>query len=602
MCGIIGYIGVADKKTLLLEGLKELDYRGYDSAGLATIRVADSKLEVFKTSGKITALEALTQNFSASGLGVGIAHTRWATHGKPTTANAHPHVYQNSALVHNGIIENYAMLKADLKTKGHVFSSQTDSEVVVHIFEEELANLSNSNSISQDLALQAFKNTIAKLEGAYAILLIHAKLPTCIFYAKNRSPLLLAKTQDSVYFASAESGLIGRAEQMVRLEEGALGCMDYNTPLHFKTTPISKDIQESNKEGFATFMEKEIYEQDKILTLLDRWTPTHAHLELPKGFLDQISTVTISACGSSYHAALVAKYLIESLAHVKVQVELASEYRYGHFATRQDELFIAISQSGESADTLEALKLAKNLGLKTLGVCNTQNSTMGALADATLLTRAGLEKSVASTKAFSSQVLLLWLLALVLAKQNKLDTKVLHSEMQALKTSMQAITDTLKLHEKVKEISKHILDQNPQGYFFMGRGVFYPLALEGALKLKEIAYVYAQGYASAEMKHGPIALADCNLLCTALLPANLLFAKNCSSVEELQARDARIFALSPENITNAHFQINTPHYPHYMPEFFSMLVVLQLFALEMAQLKGLNVDKPRNLAKSVTVE
>ncbi|MFC3847457.1 glutamine--fructose-6-phosphate transaminase (isomerizing) [Helicobacter baculiformis] len=603
MCGIVGYLGTKERVGLLLEGLKELEYRGYDSAGLALLGEG-APLQVFKTSGKISALEHLVQGVRTQGLGVGIAHTRWATHGKPTQENAHPHVYGHSALVHNGIIENYALLKAQLEQKGHLFSSQTDSEVVVHLFEDMLETTPANN---MDQALQVFKNTIAQLEGAYAILLISARFPTCIFYAKNHSPLILATGKEGVYFASAQNALVGHAQQMVRLGEGSVGVLDWQHPIDLNrlgvVQPIAQDCQQSSKEGFSTFMEKEIYEQPKVLTLLGRLSSDRVHLELPPGFLEGISCISISACGTSYHAGLVGKYLIESLAGVKVQVELASEYRYAHFAIQENELFVAISQSGESADTLEALRLAKALGLKTLSLCNTQSSTMASMADGLLLTHAGLERSVASTKAFASQVLVLWLLALQLAQERRtLKPEMLQGHIQAIHASMEAMGRVLDLHPHIATLSACVLEHKPRGYFFMGRGVFYPLALEGALKLKEIAYVHAQGYASAEMKHGPIALADARLLSIALIPGSLLFAKNLSNLEELRARDSRILALSPKEIVNAHWQINTPPSTHPMPEFFSMLVVLQLFALEIAQLKRLDVDKPRNLAKSVTVE
>ncbi|CCB80263.1 glutamine--fructose-6-phosphate transaminase (isomerizing) [Helicobacter bizzozeronii] len=604
MCGIVGYIGKQEKKALLIAGLKELEYRGYDSAGLATLEKKCPVLEIYKTDGKINALESLTQDFTSKGEGVGIAHTRWATHGKPSATNAHPHVYAGSAIVHNGIIENYATLKEKLQKKGHVFSSQTDSEIIAHLFEAQLQAQHLHSAPTKEQALHAFQTTIAQLEGAYAILLINTHFPSCIFYAKERSPLLIALAKQGIFFASAPSAL-SQASQMVRLEDGAIGVLDLHTPFKLEDlgTPsaVIQDSAQSDLEGFKTLMQKEIYEQDKVLTLLGRIKAHQVHLELPKGFLEDLSCLSVVACGSSYHAGLVGKYLIEDLAQIKVQVELASEYRYAHPATQAKELVIAISQSGESADTLEALKLAKSLDLNTLAICNTQNSTMSALAHATLLTHAGLERSVASTKAVVSQILTLWLLALELGHK-RLSKQAMQEQIQALHASMQAIKDALELHPQIKTLSAQILEQNPKGYFFMGRGVFYPLALEGALKLKELAYVHAQGYASAEMKHGPIALADCSLLSIALLPQNLLFSKNLSNVEELRARDGLIFAISPTPIDNATFQIQTKPYTHYMPEFFSMLVILQLFALEMAQLKGLDVDKPRNLAKSVTVE
>lgn len=595
MCGIVGYIGKNEIKDILLDGLRELEYRGYDSAGIAILQ--KDELATFKAVGKIVNLENKLKDFSTQGFGIGIGHTRWATHGKPTEANAHPHVAEFSNVVHNGIIENYQEIKTQLQSKGHEFLSQTDTEVIVHLFEENLKKYNES--------FEAFKHTIASLKGAYAILLISKKDPEKIFYAKNGSPLIIGKGEGGIYFGSSDAPLIGLASQVVYLEDGALGYMQEGEFENLKAIqPLNINKNFAQKDGFRYFMEKEIYEQHRVLleTIMARVSEEEIALEnIQKDFFDGIKNITICACGTSYHSAMVGKYLLERIAKIRVNVVIASEFRYGDFVIDKEELFISISQSGETADTLEALKLVKKSGLKTLAICNVDNSSIVRESDRTILTRVGIEKGVASTKAFASQVLVLWILSVFIAQSRGYATKAqIKEQAQAMFGAIKATKVDAKLHERIKRLSKRYL--HGHGFFFIGRDVFYPLALEGALKLKEISYLHAEGYASGEMKHGPIALADSHLFTIALMPEHLLFEKIKSNIEELSARDATICAIGSQECEVADDMIFIPRAQSYMEEFFSMMVALQLLALEIAIKLGNDVDMPRNLAKSVTVE
>lgn len=598
MCGIVGYIGQNEKKQILLNGLKELEYRGYDSAGIAVL--SDDELQTFRAVGKIANLESKCKDFSSSGFGVSIGHTRWATHGKPTEANAHPHIAEFSNVVHNGIIENYQEIKLALEAKGHSFLSQTDTEVIVHLFEEYLKHKSD--------CMEAFSATIAELKGAFAILLITKKAPDCIFYAKNGSPLIIAQSaqeKDEIYFASSDAPLIGLVENVVYLNDGDFGVMSLGGFSKLKgAKKLGSTKAYAQKEGYRYFMEKEIYEQHKVLleTMMGRVSEGEIVLnEIDSAFFDGISSISICACGTSYHAALCAKYLFERLAKIKTQVLIASEFRYAKPVMNTDELFIVISQSGETADTLEALKLAKAQGLKSLAICNVDNSSIVREADVALLTRAGIEKGVASTKAFATQVMLLWILSVYCGRlRAHIDEKNLKEHIAQMVASARATQVDSVQHESIKRLSKRYL--HGHGFFFIGRDIFYPLALEGALKLKEISYLHAEGYPSGEMKHGPIALADSELFTLALLPQYLLFDKVKSNVEELSARDATICAVSSQSIRGVDDMLFIAPAQSYMEEFFAMMVALQLFALEVAVRLGNDVDMPRNLAKSVTVE
>ncbi|MDZ7817997.1 MAG: glutamine--fructose-6-phosphate transaminase (isomerizing) [Aliarcobacter sp.] len=600
MCGIVGYIGKNDTTKILLDGLKELEYRGYDSAGIAVLK--NDKIDVFKALGKLVNLEEKVNATASGNYELGIGHTRWATHGKPTELNAHPHLGEYSYVVHNGIIENYKELKDELTLKGHKFVSQTDTEVIVHLF-ESFYNVLNDTT-------QAFKNTISRLEGAFSILLITKADPSKIFFFKHGSPLIVArgKEEGEVLFSSSDAPLIGLANDVVYLEDGVGGVVSseniefFNDNYSWSTLPTSKQF--AQKDGFRFFMEKEIYEQSTVVSdcMLGRIKDNGILFdEIDESILDGISEIKICACGTSYHAGLTASYLFERLSKIKCNIEIASEFRYKEPLLTKDTLFVVISQSGETADTLEALKMAKEAGLKTLVVCNVDNSSMTRTADATILTRAGIEKGVASTKAFSTQTVVLWMLSLYFAKiRDVISNESLQKELHTLREVPKSLCISDKIHEKAKRLSKRYL--HGHGFFFIGRDVFYPLALEGALKLKEISYLHAEGYPSGEMKHGPIALADPELFTIALMPQNLLYDKIKSNVEELSARDSTICAISPLDFDLADDFVKINQCDHYMLEFFEMLIVLQLLSMEISVRLGNDVDMPRNLAKSVTVE
>ncbi|MBF7046339.1 glutamine--fructose-6-phosphate transaminase (isomerizing) [Campylobacter volucris] len=599
MCGIVGYIGNKEKKKIILDGLKELEYRGYDSAGIAVMK--DGELDFFKAVGKLENLANKTKQFDSEGFGLAIGHTRWATHGKPTEINAHPHLGEYSCVIHNGIIENYQELKNQLSQKGINFLSQTDTEVIVHLFEYHARNHES---------FEAFKKTISELKGAYAILLISKKDPNTIYFAKNAVPLIIGKNGDEneYYFASSDAPLISLVDKVAYLEDGDYGyvnlkecklCHD-QACIKPNFVVLSQDKSFAQKDGYRFFMEKEIYEQSRVLgeVLMGRLQGEEIVFEdINEEILKDIEEITLCACGTSYHAALSGAYLLERLAKVKTKVEVASEFRYREAIIGKNTLFVVISQSGETADTLEALKIAKAQGVKTLAICNVDNSNIVRLADISLLTRAGIEKGVASTKAFATQVATLWMFAIYLAQKANFD---MSKEIQALRTLPNIVKVSQNLHEKVHRISKRYL--HGHGFFFIGRDVFYPLALEGALKLKEISYLHAEGYPAGEMKHGPIALADSELFTVALMPKNCLYEKTKSNVEELAARDSTLLAISPIDFDLSDDFIKTSNQEHYMCEFFEMMVILQLLALEVSIRLGNDVDMPRNLAKSVTVE
>ncbi len=604
MCGIVGYLGKKNTKEILLEGLKELEYRGYDSAGIAVL--SDGEFSSFKAVGKLVNLEEKTKEFTTDKFAAGIGHTRWATHGKPTELNAHPHVGASSYVVHNGIIENYAELKKELQNTGVTFLSQTDTEVIVHQFEKNQQDAANS--------FEAFKKTIGELEGAYAILLVTKAEPDTIFFAKNGSPMLMGiNAENEKYFASSDTPLIGQCSDVNYFEDGDYGYVNADEIVIFDKsgnkkephfTKLATNKLSAQKDGYRFFMEKEIYEQSTVIadTLLGRLSEDSVILdEIDSSLFEGINEIKLCACGTSYHSALTASYMFERHAKVKTSVEVASEFRYREPIMTKDTLFVVISQSGETADTLETLKMAKAAGLKTLVICNVDNSSMVRIADASILTRAGIEKGVASTKAFATQVVVFWMLSLYLAKRNNtLRAEEIAAQIAVLREVPKSVIVEDAMHERIKRLSKRYL--HGHGFFFIGRDLFYPLALEGALKLKEISYLHAEGYPSGEMKHGPIALADPELFTIALLPEHLLYEKSRSNAEELSARDSTICAISPIEFDKADDFIKTKKHSHYMLEFFEMMLVVQLLSLEISVRLGNDVDMPRNLAKSVTVE
>ncbi len=602
MCGIVGYIGDKEKKEILLDGLQELVYRGYDSAGIAIIE--NRQLRNFKAVGRLKNLREKTKDYESIDFGVSIGHTRWATHGKPTELNAHPHMGTYSFVVHNGIIENYQELKKELQSKGINFLSQTDTETIVHLFEKY--NNINGNP------WEAFTKTIDKLDGAYATLLITEADEKSIFFAKHGSPMLIGFKDDEIFFASSDTPIIGKATEVYYLEDGEYGyakdgkvtLFDENGEKSFTKQPLATDKAMAQKDGYRFFMEKEIYEQSHVMndTMMGRLLEDKIDFEeLDEKLFENITNIKICACGTSYHSALTGAYLLERVAKIPCQVEIASEFRYKEPLLQKNTLFITISQSGETADTLEALKMAKRAGLKSLSICNVDNSSIVRESDSAILTRAGIEKGVASTKAFATQTMVLWMLTLYVAQIKKsISSEKLLEELDAMRHTPKSLLVTDRVHSKMNRLSKRYL--HGHGFFFIGRDLFFPLALEGALKLKEISYLHAEGYPAGEMKHGPIALADSELFTIALMPKTLHYDKIKSNVEELCARDTTVLAISSEPFELADDFIKTTYDSHPMLEFFEMMVVTQLLALEISIRLGNDVDMPRNLAKSVTVE
>lgn len=598
MCGIVGYIGKNEKKQIILNGLKELEYRGYDSAGMAVMK--EGELSFFKAVGKLENLVHKCNNFSSEGEGLAIGHTRWATHGKPNEINAHPHLGEYSCVIHNGIIENYKELKDKLTKEGVEFLSQTDTEIIVKLFEFHAKGMDT---------FTAFKKSIGELRGAFAILLISKKDENRVFFAKNGAPLIVGKNaQKEFWFASGDAPLIGFCDEVIYLEDLSLGYASKDELVIYENevlkrnafVKLNNDKTYAQKDGFRFFMEKEIYEQSRVLSevLMGRIKGDEVVFdELENENLTEIDEITLCACGTSYHAALVGAYLFERVARIKAKVEIASEFRYRSALVKKDSLFIVISQSGETADTLEALKIAKEQGAKTFAICNVDNSSIVRLAHLSLLTRAGIEKGVASTKAFATQVLTLWMLAIFIAQKKSFNVA---GEIKALLHTPSCVAVKQSLHDKIHRLSKRYLDGH--GFFYIGRDVFYPLALEGALKLKELSYLHAEGYPAGEMKHGPIALADSKLYTIALMPENLLYEKTKSNVEELIARDSTLLSISPLDFDLSDDFIKTTKQSHYMCEFFEMMLITQLLAMEISIRLGNDVDMPRNLAKSVTVE
>ena len=489
---------------------------------------------------------------------------------------------------------------------GVTFLSQTDTEVIVHQFEKNL-KLQNS-------AFEAFKKTISELEGAYAVLLVTKAENETIFFAKHGSPMLVGiNSENEKYFASSDTPLIGHCSDVNYFEDGDFGYVTSKEIAIFDKDEIKKEAifsklsqnrLSAQKDGYRFFMEKEIYEQSDVIsdTLMGRLSDEEIVFdELDSSLFNGINEIKLCACGTSYHSALSASYLFERYSKIKTSVEIASEFRYREPIMSKDTLFVVISQSGETADTLETLKMAKNAGLKTLVICNVDNSSMVRLADASILTRAGIEKGVASTKAFATQVTVFWMLSLYIAKlKNSLTSNEIAYQISLLREVPSSVKVTDVMHEKLKRLSKRYL--HGHGFFFIGRDIFFPLALEGALKLKEISYLHAEGYPSGEMKHGPIALADPELFTIALLPEHLLYEKSKSNVEELSARDSTICAISSKEFDKADDFIQISKCKDYMLEFFEMMVVVQLLSLEISVRLGNDVDMPRNLAKSVTVE
>lgn len=609
MCGIVGAAAQRNVTGILIEGLKRLEYRGYDSAGVAVICL-DAKLQVRKAQGKVSALQ---DEIAASPLkgGTGIAHTRWATHGKPSQVNAHPHCSGNIAVVHNGIIENHQELREELTGKGYEFISQTDTEVIAHLVSDFVKK--------GDALYGAVKKAIARFEGAYALGVIDTREPNRLIAARSGSPLVIGVGIEENFIASDQMALRQVTDRFIFLEEGDLAEVTANgisiedrkgDAVEREVVQLTDGAESADKGEFRHYMLKEIYEQPNVIrnTLQGRLGKTQILEEVfgseAKAIFDQVESVQIVACGTSFHAGLVAKYWFEDWAGLPCNVEVASEYRYRKVVVPKKCLFVTISQSGETADTLAALRAAKESGyLAGLTICNVANSSLCRESDLSLMTQAGPEIGVASTKAFTTQLVALQLLAIALGRRHALTAEKETELVHALQQLPALFEQTLTLDDEILATSEAFAEKHHS--LFLGRGVQYPVAMEGALKLKEISYIHAEAYPAGELKHGPLALVDSDMPIVAVAPNNDLLEKLKSNLEEVQARGGKLFVFADRNsgfTTDANTTvINLPHVPESV-EALVYTLPLQLLSYHVAVVKGTDVDQPRNLAKSVTVE
>ena len=610
MCGIVGYIGKKEAVPILIEGLKRLEYRGYDSAGISTIG-SDSRIKTIKSVGKVANLESkLNGNNIAST--IGIAHTRWATHGKPCNMNSHPHFdcQENIFLVHNGIIENYQELKKDLIKKGHKFSSETDTEAIVHLIEEFNKKLDFKNSVLQALKL---------LRGTYGVAVINKKEPDKIIVARSGSPLIIGVGNEEYIIASDVSAVVRHTDKVIFMEDGEVAvitkenCEIVNTKnktIAKEATKLDWSLEKAEKQGFDHFMLKEIFEQPASILDATRGRVVEKEgmvklggLRDVKERLADINRIIIVSCGTSYNAGLIGEYMLEEYAGIPVEVEYASEFRYRKPLLNKNTAVIAISQSGETADTLAAIREAENKGAITLGIVNTVGSTIARETLAGVYNHAGPEIGVASTKAFTSQLSILALLTVFLGRQRDMSFVTGKRITAEINKMPKLIEKILKQSKDIKKIAKKYF--NYKDFLYLGRKYNFPIALEGALKIKEISYVHAEGYASGEMKHGTIALIDKNFPSIFIVPKDSVYEKNISGMQEIKARGGKIIAIATEGDKEIKKIADDVI---YIPKTLEMLtpilsvIPLQLFAYHVGILKGLDVDKPRNLAKSVTVE
>jgi glutamine---fructose-6-phosphate transaminase (isomerizing) len=610
MCGIVGYIGKRNALPILIEGLKRLEYRGYDSAGVALIK--DGRLEVKKCVGKVSQLEQEVYKMN-DGATIGMGHTRWATHGVPNNVNAHPHwdCHQEIALIHNGVIENYAAIKTKLKGLGHSFISDTDTEVLVHLIEEFY-----KKKKSMDYAVRAALNEVT---GTYGIIVASVHEPETLIVARKGSPLVIGFGDDEVVIASDASALIKHTRKVTYLEDGEVAIVTANgiTTKTLNDVEIVKiveeltfDLEQIEKGGYKHFMLKEIHEQAETIRNSMRGRILESEGSVVLGGLSEVlgrienaPRLIFAACGTSWHAALIGEYMLEQYAHIPVEVEYASEFRYRNPILKKNDVVIVISQSGETADTLAAMREAKARGATAIGICNVVGSTIARESDGGIFIHAGPEIGVASTKAFTSQLTVLALLTILLARRKGMSKEkgmeLIH-ELQLLPEKVQAILDDTKCIETLaKEFSAS------RNFLYLGRGYNFPAALEGALKLKEISYIHAEGYPAAEMKHGPIALIDKDMPVVFIAPNDRTYEKVISNIQEVKARHGRVIAIVNKDEENIRQLVD--HLiivPQTLDLFAPILAVipLQLLAYYIAVARECNVDQPRNLAKSVTVE
>tara|TARA_B110001452_G_scaffold53846_1_gene41256 strand:- start:1005 stop:2846 length:1842 start_codon:yes stop_codon:yes gene_type:complete len=613
MCGITGYIGKRLAPPILLKGLKRLEYRGYDSSGIAIIH--NDKLKHFKKAGKVKDLEKLIEHSSLNGT-CGIAHTRWATHGEPNDVNSHPHLNETGtiALVHNGIIENYNTLKEILINKGVVFKSETDTEVLVHLI---------STIYYQDKILSfedAVRAALQEVVGAYGIVVMCTDEPDTLIAARMGSPLVLGVGENEYFLASDASPIVGYTRNVIYFEDGEMVKLTKSSHeisnilskevLTKTLTEIDLSIEEIEKGEFPHFMLKEIHDQTHSITNTMRGrlniSDGTTNLGGIEDFIPNLlsaSRIYITACGTSWHAGLIGKHLIETYAKIPVHVEYASEFRYRNVIIDSSTVLIAVSQSGETADTLAAIRKAKNLGALALGICNVVGSTIARETDAGIYTHAGPEIGVASTKAFTSQVTVFTMLALMLGRKRGIERNKGRDLILALYKTDDHVESILNNSKIIKMVAKRTKDVNH--FLYLGRGINFPVALEGALKLKEISYIHAEGYPAAEMKHGPIALIDENMPVIFLAPKDNTFLKILANIQEVKARKGIIITITDtdnkELNTLSDFVLQVPKtHQHVFP--ITSSIILQLLAYELAILRGCEIDQPRNLAKSVTVE
>lgn len=612
MCGIVAYVGDRDAAPLIIKGLKRLEYRGYDSAGIALLN--GHGLKVYKKKGKVSALESELKDKKLLAK-IGIGHTRWATHGEPNDVNAHPH-YSNSgrfAIIHNGIIENYASIKQILLNKGYIFESQTDTEVLVNFIEDIQKNKDSSLEEAVRLALH-------EVVGAYAIVIMDSENPTQLIAARKGSPLVIGVGDSEFFFASDATPIIEYTKEVVYLDDFEIAIVKDNV-LTIKNLSneeidpyihtVELELEAIEKGGYDHFMLKEIFEQPRSIADSMRGRINVADNSLILGglgsYLDKIAKtkrIVIVACGTSWHAGLVGEYLLEELARINVEVEYASEFRYRNPIIKEGDIVIAISQSGETADTMAALELAKSKGAIIIGVCNVVGSSIARITHAGVYTHAGPEIGVASTKAFTAQVTVLTLIALSVAHKKGTITEELYRELILRLDAIPAkVEKILQNADKIKDIAK--LFTFASNFIFLGRGLNFPVALEGALKLKEISYIHAEGYPAAEMKHGPIALIDEDMPVVFIATKDNSYEKIVSNIQEVKARKGRVIAIITEGDTlipsMVDFTIEVPHTNDLLQPLLTS-IPLQLISYYIAVMRGRNVDQPRNLAKSVTVE
>ena len=612
MCGIVAYIGPKEAYPILIKGLKRLEYRGYDSAGVALL---NGELRILKKEGKVSDLEGATEGQNKEG-NIGIGHTRWATHGVPCDRNAHPHLSNsgNLAIIHNGIIENYGALKTELESRGYTFTSDTDTEVLLNLIED----IQTAENLSIEEAVRVALNEVI---GAYAIVVIDKREPNKLVAGRKGSPLVIGVGKDEFYVASDASPIIEYTKNVVYLNDEEFAVLNRDGQLDIKTlgnvtkTPyiqkLEMDLEKIEKGGYEHFMLKEIYEQPQVVMDCMRGRMNAEQGWIKLGGINEFATrinnakrIIITACGTSWHSGLIAEYLIEELARIPVEVEYASEFRYRNPIVTEKDVILAISQSGETADTLSAIQIGKERQALIYGICNVIGSSIARASHAGSYTHAGPEIGVASTKAFTAQVTILTLLALQLAQsKGTISQSRLRQVLYEMETIPNKIKGALKTNDVIKEIAAKYKDA--KNFLYLGRGLNFPIALEGALKLKEISYIHAEGYPAAEMKHGPIALIDENMPVVFIATNISAHEKIVSNIQEVKARKGKVIAIINEGDTIiralADEVIEIPETDELLSPLVS-IVPLQLLSYHIALMRGCNVDQPRNLAKSVTVE